>query len=302
MTAAPHRRRLRALVVGMDGTIGRALHNALLARGEGVTGTSRRSGLPAGAIHLDLAEPGATDTGLPPADIAFFCAGMTSFKECRAHPTMAHRVNATAPAALAAGIVRSGSRVVLLSTSAVLDCAVPRMLADRPLAPASAYGKYKAQAETEFLALGSAAAVLRLTKVLTPQSSLFAGWIGALARSERVSAFYDLRFSPIALDHVLGALLEIGYQQDGGVFQASGAADISYFDAARHLAGRLGAAPDRVEASSALESGIPAEEVLAYTSLDTRRLSKLYGFTAPDPRAAIDAVFARSIELALAGT
>ena len=253
-----------------------------------------------GAIALDLGERCAIDADLPAVDIAFFCAGMTRFVDCRAQPDRACRVNVTAPAALAARLVRLGSRVVLLSTSAVLDCAVPRMLADRALSPASAYGKHKAQAETAFLSLGSAAMVLRLTKVLMPESRLFNGWIDALARGERVSAFHDLRISPLSLDHVLGALMEIADEGGGGMFQVSGASDISYADAARHLAERLGVPTDRVHAVSAIASGIPAEEVTAYTSLDTRRLSKLRGSSAPEPRAVIDTVYGSRIAMALA--
>ena len=333
----PRRPTVRSLVVGMDGTVGSALHRTLRVRGDPVTGTSRRSSLPAGAVHLDLGAPEAANAALPTVlitmlnstnhamfveaavgsgaiapeaanaalptvDVAFFCAGMTRFADCREQPDVARRVNATAPAALAARLVQKGTRVVLLSTSAVLDCAVPHMSAERALSPASVYGIHKAQAESEFLALGPAAAVLRLTKVLTPDTRLFCGWIAALAGNERVRAFHDLRFSPIMLDQVVAALVEIADRGAAGVLQASGASDISYADAARHLARRLGAAVERVEACSAVESGIPGEEVTAYTSLDTGRLSKLCGFAAPEPLTVLDLVFGPSIEAALSRT
>jgi len=209
--------------------------------------------------------------------------------------------NVTGPAALAARLAREGVQVVLLSTSAVLDCAVPRMSSERMPSPASDYGKLKARAESEFLSLGPGASVVRLTKVLTSDSPLFAGWIAALAGNQCVGAFDDLRFSPIELDHAVGALTAIADQGEGGIFQVSGAADLSYFEAARHLARRLGVPEDRVGVTSALEAGIPAEEVTAYTSLDTERMTNMCGFIAPDPFTVLDRAFGKIVEKTLAG-
>lgn len=288
---------MRAIIIGVDSTIGRALCFSLIARGDRVTGTTRRQ--PSGAgVYLDLTDERAGEADLPQADVAFFCAAVTRFADCRAQPEVALRVNVITPVALAARLVRSGTRVVLLSTSAVLDCAVPRMLPERPLAPSSSYGRYKAAAEDRFLALGAGAAVLRLSKVLTPESKLFSDWIAALCRGERIRAFADLRFSPIRVDDAVGALTAIADRRESGLFQVSGADDISYADAARHLASGLGVGPDLIDVCPALESGIPAEELTAYTSLDTQRLSALSAFVPPDPRTVLDEIFGRALRRA----
>lgn len=72
--------------------------------------------------------------------------------------------------------------------------------------------------------------------------------------------------------------------------------DISYADAAWHVARRLGKSSDLVQACSAADLGIRAEEVTAYTSLDTNRLSREYGFAALEARAVIDAIFGLAVK------
>jgi dTDP-4-dehydrorhamnose reductase len=282
---------MRAIVVGIDGSIGKALGDALAARGEQVVGTTRRRERVGGnTIYLDLDEPEPARVSLPEADVAFFCAGVTSFSECRLRPEIARRVNAAGPAAIAARLVERGTRVVLLSTSAVLDCRVPHMAADRPRRAASVYGRTKAAAEEAFLALGHSAAVLRLTKVLTPGMKRFAEWIGKLTQGKEMHVPDDLRFCPVALEHVVRASLAIADHSQEGILQVSGAADISYADAARHVARRLGVSSSLIVVSSAADLGIHAEEVTAYTSLDATRLTAICGFAPPEPLVVVDAV------------
>jgi dTDP-4-dehydrorhamnose reductase len=284
---------VRALIIGIDSAIGQGLAEVLVQRGDGVSGTTRRRGEAQGESRflLDLEAQAATRTALPAADIVVFCAARSRFAECRADPGSARRVNVEAPLALAHRFVAAGSRVLLLSTSAVFDGGRPHRRAEDPTGAASLYGRLKAEAEAGFLALGVAASVLRLTKLVTVQVPLFAGWIAALGQSRRVRAFADLRFCPVAMDDVTDALLAAIDDAGGGIYQVSASDDIAYAEAARHLACRIGADPDLVEAAQARDHGIPPEEILAHTSLDTARLSALTGFRPPSPFAVLDAVF-----------
>jgi dTDP-4-dehydrorhamnose reductase len=282
-----------ALIIGIDSLIGAALADALMARGTAVVGTTRRaqSSAPGSRMALDLAAPDAGATQLPRVDVAVVCAAMARFADCREQPELARRVNVSAPAALAARLVRNGARIVLLSTSAVFDCRSPRVPAEQPTSPATAYGVLKAEAEAAILALGPQACVLRLTKVLTPAMPLFVDWIGALRRNESIEAFDDLTLSPIAMHDVLTALLAVLADGAGGIYQVSGAQDISYADAARHLARRTAAPPDLVRAVRAVDRGIPQSEVTRYTSLDPVRLSGLTRWTPPAATDVLDTVF-----------
>jgi dTDP-4-dehydrorhamnose reductase len=285
---------MRALIIGVDSAIGQALAEALAGRGDTVFGTTRRAETIDGGcrLWLDLETPDARRAALPDVDIALFCAAKARFADCRASPEIARRVNVEAPLALAQRLAEEGSRVLLLSTSAVFDGSRPYRRAEEPTGAASLYGRLKAEAEAGFLELGGGASVLRLTKLVTSQVPLFAGWIAALADNQRVRAFADLRFCPVAMDDVIGALLAAIDDESGGIYQVSGSDDITYGKAARHLAFRIGAAPHLVEAARAVDHGIPFEEVLAHTSLDTARLSALTGFRPPAPLAVLDAILA----------
>lgn len=283
---------MRALVIG-EGMIGTALSENLRVAGWDVLATTRhKEKVGEGAIYLDLDREASFAISLPKIDVAFFCAAITKYKDCREHEEMARRVNATHPAAIAQQLVARGTRVILLSTSAVLDCLQPRMAASRPHAPASAYGRTKAAAESAFLALGEKAAILRLTKVLTDQTGNFPEWIRKLGRGESIECADDFRFAPIMLEHVIHAVIAITRQQEGGMFQVSTATDISYAEAARHVADRLQVSRHLVKGSPAAALKIDAEAVTAYTSLDSERLERMISFVPPDPRDVIDTVMA----------
>src|SRR5437667_10713518 len=106
---------MKALVVGRDSRIGRALSEALVEGGHQVQGTSRRPDAAGkGYQHLDLADPDVESQPLPSVDVAVFCAAMTRFADCRADPALARRVNVESPVALARRLAGQGARVVLI--------------------------------------------------------------------------------------------------------------------------------------------------------------------------------------------
>lgn len=279
------------LVVGADGLIGQALSAELRRREHDVVRTTRRA---QGAhddnmVLLDLAADQLAP--VPPADVVVICAAMASFSDCRNQFDLARRVNVKARGELARMAVANGGRVVALSSSAVFDCLRPRAEADWKPAPRSAYGRLMAEAETSILTCGGA--VLRSTKVMAAGFGVLPNWIATLRSGGTVQAFEDHTFSPLPLKDVVDAIIALVEQPEGGIFQVSGASDISYADAARYLADRVGVPQDRVMAIRAANSGIPETDVTPFTSLDTSRLSALTGFRPPDPGAVIDTIFER---------
>jgi dTDP-4-dehydrorhamnose reductase len=293
---------MRVLIIGGDSTIGSALKQALASRRDSVCFTTRRP-VTAGdnALQLDLASFDVGAAQLPKTDIAFFCAAITGFSACRKNIELARQINVTATTLLARRLVAAGSKVVLLSSSAVFDWRIPHVQASRPPCPTTVYGQLKAEAEKAFSALGPAASILRLSKVQTPGDSLFKGWISHLSQKKCVNAYSDHHFAPVTLADAVAALLTISNSSDGGLFQISGARDISYFDAASHLASRIGADPKLVVAANAGKNGIPPLEIIHNSTLDTARITALTGWKAPDPFSVIDEVFHDPIRAARAG-
>jgi dTDP-4-dehydrorhamnose reductase len=250
---------------------------------------------------LDLSSPDINSISLPRADIAFFCAAITGFSACRTNEALARDVNVTAPLLLARGLVAAGTRVILLSTSAVFDWRAPDVKPSRPTSPVTVYGKLKAEVEIAFFAFGAAASILRLTKVLTPGDSLFNNWIDDLKHERSVRAFSDHYMAPVTINDTVTALLAISRGTESGVFQMSAKHDISYYEAALHLTSRLNVERQLVTPARASENGVLPEEIIRYSSLETSRISALTGWEAPDPYSVIDRVFRKRIESAQVG-
>ncbi len=286
---------MRALVIGGDGTVGRALGAALVRRGDHVFATTRHADRAhaEGRPLLDLAEPEVSN--LPTAEVAFLCAALTRYAVCRNQPDFAHRINVDNTVVLARALLDRGARLIFLSTSAVFNGRAPQRRADAATSPVSEYGRTKAAAETALSALGGAVTIVRLTKVLVPGFPLFAGWCDALARGSPIGAFADMRLAPVGIDHVTVALAAIVDSGAGGIFQVSATRDITYLEAAQHLARRLSAPAELVHSKMAAAQSIPAEERPDFTSMDASRLAELTGLPVLDPFAGIDESMAAHI-------
>lgn len=283
---------MRALIIGVDGKIGRALEERLTRLGWEVMGTSRRPEQRKKVWYFDLEHlKGLED--LPSCDHLFICAAMTKHADCQNNPEQARRINVDAPIAITRHFSPCGTHIVFLSTNAVFNGTVPQELSDSETAPTSFYGRSKADAEKELLKIaGSSLSILRMTKVLSSDQQLFIEWISSLRSSKEVHAFYNMSMAPITLEHVIDGLVAIASTRSTGIFQASASYDISYFEAAQYFARRIGADPFLVIRKSATDNGIPPVENPRFTSLDTSRLTGLLGRqNTNEPFEAMDRVF-----------
>jgi len=285
---------VRALIIGVDSTIGRALSIAFASAGIAWSGTSRRSlhppdMLPPDMLPLDLCTLAGLDA-LPDADTIYLCAAMTREVECRANPALSRQINVEAPVALTRMFRARGAHIVFLSSNAVFDGSKPGRREGEPPSPTTPYGSGKVEAEHRILEQGGAAA-LRLTKVLNPEQPLLRGWIASLSAGEVVRPIHDMPVAPLTLGHVTAALRALGEARAEGIFHQSAARDVAYADIAYHFAARLGAARALVQPQSRAEAGILETDWGANTCLSTERLTGLTGFRPPDPFDVLDRVY-----------
>ena len=278
---------VRALIVGGDSGIGKALSHALLERNWRVSSTSRHPDGRQGFHYLDLETLNGLEN-LPSCDHLFLCAAMTKISSCREAPGRARKINVEAPVEVIRDASSRGAHAIFLSTSAVFDGAVPRQRSEALPAPSSEYGSLKADAERILLSTFPENAVLRLTKVLVPGATVLSSWAHSLKRGEKISAFYDMFMAPITPDDVVDPLIAMAVQKTRGIVQTSASEDISYFDAAQYLAQSLDVDWSLVSGCSAVDAGIPAGERPRYTSLDTERLNTLLRRKANPPTLALD--------------
>jgi dTDP-4-dehydrorhamnose reductase len=121
-------------------------------------------------------------------------------------------------------------------------------------------------------------------------------WIASLWQRQHIVAFTDHHIAPLSLDLVTAGVIAACEKRSGGIYQLSGAYDLSYFDAARFLARRLKVNEAFVHSARAADSGIPPGEICRFTSLDGSRLAGLTGWKMPDPYDVLEAVYGPSID------
>lgn len=279
----------RVLVVGGDGMVGGHLARRLAARSVPLLSSTRRPAEAGpGRPLVDLAAgtwPALASLGVSAVVV---CAAVARLADCARDPAGSARVNVAGPARLAAEASGLGIPTLYLSTDKVFDGTVPHRAATDAPCPQGAYGAQKAAAEAAILALPHTA-VLRLSKVVRPGEPLLAGWADSLRRGEPVTPFTDLRLAPVPVDLVCAAIEGIVGRGGTGIWQLSGPEDITYADAALHLARRMGAdgglvRPVTGQAAAAIGGGAPSP----HTTLDSGRVAAALGISVPGPFQVLD--------------
>jgi dTDP-4-dehydrorhamnose reductase len=261
------------VIVGGDGTLGRALRQRLGEINRPLVWTTRRGhAADDAAVELDLGNPHALKSfDLPePLGRVYLLAAVTSLHACRTDPAGTRRINVDAVARLGERIAESGGTPVLVSTNLVFDGRVARVAIEAPVRPQTEYGRQKVDAEAAVLSLGGV--VLRPTKIVPPGWDRLRDWALRLQRRQTVNAFTDLWFAPVPLSRVLDTLANAM----PGIHHESGQPDISYFEAALHLAQRLDADPDLVVPAQAADHGIPPEQRPRHTTLACAQPAKVW--------------------------
>ena len=260
---------MTVLVVGADGVIGRALYAHLKQANIDVIGSTRRPPSASGdLIHLNLAT--VERATLSPASAAVICAGATSLAACRSAPDATRAINVEGSLALAGRLAAEGTFVVALSTNLVFDGQRPLRAATDPPQPQSEYGRPRRDLEDGIIALGAHSAVVRLTKIVSPQTTLLRNWRDSLQRGEVVMPFLGIVMSPIPLDRVIAALARLLNLRSPGIFQLSATDEVSYVDTANIMADAVVASRTLVQPRPPSDDIISAERP-PFTSLDTAR-------------------------------
>lgn len=284
------------LVVGGDSMIGRVLAGTLDRERAGrVFTTTRRPGTAGECrLHLDLNDSATWDAVLArPWSSAILCAAMARLDACHADPEAAMRINAHGPVALAAALAARGCYVVLLSTNQVFDGRLPSPSPMTPVSPTTAYGRSKAEAERGMIAMAgrpgmTAPGVLRLSKVVEPGMPLLAGWIDRLRHRDEVLAARDMSLAPLPVAQVVEALRRMTGRRTAGIVQLASAAEISYVEAARHVARRIGASPDLVRPVDSVAAGFLKDQPPPHTLMDGSRAAAELGILPLDPFETLD--------------
>ena len=169
---------------------------------------------------------------------------------------------------------------LFFSSNLVFDGNIPFAKIDSLRSPFTEYGMQKKIAEDLIMDGGGDAAILRLSKVISPNMKLLENWCSDLLRGKSIHPFYDSFFSPISISLVLQLVIKIISERTTGIIQASANADLTYASAAIYIAKKLGAPIGLVQAISHREMGIGYSP--RYSTLDDASIIAL-GIDAANP-------------------
>lgn len=257
----------RLLVIGADGEIGGAACRHFAAQGVTVIGTSRRRR--SDHAYLDLTVPQGWDV-LPEADAAIICAGMTSIAGCAQDPAASMQVNVRGTVSLAWKLAAQGTFVIYLSSNQVFDGAIAHRDRESSPCPVSEYGRHKALAEggMRHVVDRGMGAVLRLTKVVTPQMPVVERWRQDLRAGKPIGPFSNLPLAPVSVGHVMETMESILDDRAAGWFHASSLEDSSYLSLAQVVVEQEGADPCLIRPIEAVAGSIGFDTLPRFSSLD----------------------------------
>jgi dTDP-4-dehydrorhamnose reductase len=275
------------LVVGADSLVGGGVVRALEARGHKVfASTRRRDTVDERRIYLDYDDPDVP--ALPGGvDYVFLIAAATNYERCESDPA-AWRTNVESIPRLTGTLLERGLFVTFISTNSVFGGDRPWPNEDDPQAPGIAYARHKAEGEKAIRAVARKLGaedrlnIVRLTKILSRETSPLPAWFAAWERRQVVQPFSDLIFAPMSVRFVGEALATIGEKRLAGNLHLSGADNVSYVDLATTLAAKLGVDSRLIAPTTATEKGINILFKPRYSGIGMRRTTSLTGIK-PQP-------------------
>jgi len=281
----------RLVLLGGSGQVGTALRR-LAARNDWQVDAPGRAALDIGAAFAD--------DDIPDADIIVNAAAYTAVDRAETDRDAAMRINADGPGRLAGICARRGVPLIHLSTDYVFDGRGSAPLTeDVPVAPASAYGRTKADGEAAVRAAHDRHVILRTAWVFGPDGSNFLRTILRLAdRGAPMRIVADQTGGPTPADAVAGAVLRMAdmlaaHQDEAsglwGTYHFAGAPATTWHGFAAGILDRLRAGgapvPPLIPITTA-EYPTPAQRP-AWSVLDCSKIETTFGIRQPDWRAGI---------------
>lgn len=207
------------LIVGGKGFIGQSLKAHQRALGRNVVLTSRK---PAGSdeLFLDLEDPSSFQV---PEGVryAVICSGISG-KAVERDSALSQRVNVIGMKVLLAKLISMDVKIIYLSSSSVFSC--EQNLADETWVPQprTLYGHQKLEVENFLQVNTSNYAVIRPTKVLGLNSSLFESWNSLRERKRPLKINAQARIAPISISRLIHLIHELESTNLNGIFHLSG--------------------------------------------------------------------------------
>ncbi|MDF0530648.1 dTDP-4-dehydrorhamnose reductase [Tsukamurella sp. 8F] len=203
-----------------------------------------------------------------PDDVVINCAAYTAVDAAETDAEGAEVLNARAPELLALRCLRSGARLVQLSTDYVFGsvAADPRpWRVDDECVPETVYGRTKRDGERRALAADPRTVVVRTAWVYSGREGDFVGTMRRLAADGVDPRVVDDQLgSPTYASDLAAGLLDLAERlaaeqaRPGAILHAAGTGQATWYELAREVFAGVGADPERVSPCTTEEFPRPA--------------------------------------------
>jgi dTDP-4-dehydrorhamnose reductase len=233
---------MRVLVTGAGGQLGLDTVAACIAAGDDVVGAAR-----ADLDCTDRQAVLAAITALRP-DAVIHCAAWTAVDACEADEARAELHNATAVRWVAEACRRANAHLVHVSTDYVFDGTLDRPYREHDTTnPQSVYGRSKLAGETEALALGAQATVVRTSWVCGTHGANMVKTVLRLIAERPNLAFVDDQIGhPTFTADLAPVLRRFALDRLSGVVHATNSGAVSWYQFVRDIVAAAGRNPDMV--------------------------------------------------------
>jgi dTDP-4-dehydrorhamnose reductase len=244
---------MKALVLGANGTLGRALIAFLPGASPGGWQIVARA-----RADCDLTNAGAVRRTIEDVrpDVVFNAAAYTNVDRAEEEPDAAYLANAIGPETLASATASVGAKLIHYSTDFVFDGELERPYDEfDPTSPQGVYARSKVAGERLAAAASNRLFVLRVGCLYGSGGRNFPSTIlGRLQAGETVRADRERLGSPTWVHDVVLVSAALASTDAFGVYHCTSAGETSWADYARFLAAELGLPENRIDGlpSSAL--------------------------------------------------
>jgi len=220
----------KTLVIGGDGFIGSRLADQLKAKRRCYLATQRRKNNR--KTYFDLLKA-KNNLNWQSYDVAFICAGLTSYDKCEAQKTLSRKINVIGIKRLIRSLKKAGLFFVYYSSSCVYSGQRKYHQESDKLKPLSEYSRQKVTIEKFIKQNLKNYAIIRTGKVINEALPILAKWREQIYKKRPVTAYNDFTLSPILCDDLVRISLKIARDKIVGVFNVSATTEVSYYSFAK---------------------------------------------------------------------
>jgi dTDP-4-dehydrorhamnose reductase len=288
---------MRILITGASGLLGLNLALETTHRHK-VFGAVNQNVLKTDAftvIQTNLLAPGAVEHLLERTqpDWIIHCAALANLDACEADPLLAKQLNTELPYTLARYVVRSGARLLHVSTDSVFDGLHGNYTEEDVPSPVGVYTRTKLDGELAVAQADPRAIIARVNLFgwsLPGNRSLAEFFFNNLSTGRQVKGFTDVIFCPLLTNDMAELFIKMLELNLSGLYHVVSSECLSKYDFGVRLAQRFNLDSSLINPTSVAQSGLKASRS-PNLSLRSDKLAEALGESLPKLSTGLDKLY-----------